>query len=321
MSTIRIILACREFDRLLPANSTWTDFTGLQETALVSSGLAEFVTGSATALPGSGQIPITSVQFANPGAFGFSTVDSRTFLFNGLEYRGNGSGLEPTAAPAPAPGVGNATAGNQTTQIALETAIRDRLPASLGAKTAAASLAVTLADDGAGVASLNSIDAKLGNAANPTGSFTRPADTTAYASGDLVANSTTAGSCVSVSLTAARVAAGSFMLRRLKLHKSGTNVSNAQFRVHLFAAPVTFANGDNGAFSVSGAADYLGAFDVTIDRAFTDGAAGFGMPVIGSDITVKLASGTTIRAVLEARAAYTPANAEVFTVTLDDLQN
>lgn len=115
MSTIRIILACKEFDRLLPAGSTWTDFSALQETALVASGLAEFVTGSATALPGSGQIPITTVQFQNPALFGFQAVDARLFLYNGVLYAGNGAGLTSTAAPAPSPGGGDASAANQVT--------------------------------------------------------------------------------------------------------------------------------------------------------------------------------------------------------------
>jgi hypothetical protein len=92
--------------------------------------------------------------------------------------------------------------------------------------------------------------------------------------------------------------------------------------VHFFrAAPATITNGDNGVFSVSGVADYIGAMDVTVDRAFTDGAAGFGVPVVGSEMSIKLASGSTIRALIEARGAYTPGNAEVFTVTLEDLQD
>lgn len=43
---------------------------------------------------------------------------------------------------------GDASAANQATQITRETEIRDRLPASIGSKTAANSLAVTLASDG-----------------------------------------------------------------------------------------------------------------------------------------------------------------------------
>lgn len=60
-------------------------------------------------------------------------------------------------------GGGDASAANQTTQIGIETAIRDRLPASLGAKAASASLAVTLAADGAGVQALGApADASAG---------------------------------------------------------------------------------------------------------------------------------------------------------------
>jgi len=159
-------------------------------------------------------------------------------------------------------------------------------------------------------------------ATNPTANFTRPANTTAYAANYLVANSTTAGSVSAMTLTASRFAAGSFMVRRLKLHKSGTSVTSALFRVHLFrTAPATVTNGDGGAFSVSGVADYLGAFDVNINQAFTDGACGFGVPVIGADSVIKLASGSSVYALIETKAAYTPANAEVFTLTLEVIQN
>lgn len=43
---------------------------------------------------------------------------------------------------------GDASAANQATQITIEAAIRDRLPASLGTKSAANSLPVTLSSDG-----------------------------------------------------------------------------------------------------------------------------------------------------------------------------
>jgi len=161
-----------------------------------------------------------------------------------------------------------------------------------------------------------------GHTDNPTANFTRPADTTAYASGDLVANSTTAGSVVAMTLNVARVAAGSCILRRIKLHKSGTSTTNASFRVHFFrSAPATITNGDNGVFSVSGVADYLGAMDVTVDRAFTDGAVGFGVPIVGSEMSIKLSSGTSVRALIEARGAYTPISSEIFTITVDDFQD
>lgn len=257
--------------------------------------------------------------------------------------------LDPASA-----GAGNATAGNQTSQIALETAIRDRLPAS-GAATetsaaATAAAAGTTADAawaGTGnstiVAALKAVwaklngtltttgvtDAQLRNAplesisfiTNPSANFTRPADTTAYAINDLVANSVTAGSVVPMSFTAARVAAGSFRVSKAKLVVSNTGALNAQLRLHLYRASPTIANGDNGAFSTSGAADYLGAMDILLDRTFTDGVVGFGVPLVGYDKVIKLASGQIIYGLLEARTAFTPASASTYTVTLDVMQN
>jgi hypothetical protein len=157
--------------------------------------------------------------------------------------------------------------------------------------------------------------------ANPAGSTTLPNSVTTYAVGDLVANSATAGSVVPISISASRIAAGSFMLRRAKLAKSGSVLTNASFRIHLWTASPTVTNGDDGAFLPSGVADYRGAFDVTIDRAFSDGAAGFGLPVVGFDMNTKLASGSAVFVLLEARAAYTRVAAEVFTVSFDDLQD
>lgn len=155
-----------------------------------------------------------------------------------------------------------------------------------------------------------------------SGNFTRPADTTAYASGDLVANTTAAGSVTPITMTVGREPTGytaAGMIRKIRLRKSGTSTTNASFRVHFFnATTITFANGDNGALSTDKVANYMGACDVVVDRAFTDGASGNGVPNIGSEINFSV---KTIYAVLEARAAYTPGSAEVFTLEAEVLQN
>lgn len=145
--------------------------------------------------------------------------------------------------------------------------------------------------------------------------FTRPNDTTAYAVGDLVANSTTAGSVALVELAGAvRAAGGVSRIERVRIRKTGTGTTNAQFRVHLFSASPGVANGDNGAFTPSSIAGWIGSLDVSVDRAGSDGAIGAGVPVIGSSITFTLPSGTTLYALLEARGAYTPAAQEQFTL-------
>ncbi len=198
----------------------------------------------------------------------------------------------------------------------------------VGAGTAAAAERVTLASDDPAVVSLGVMDdwdssdacKVVGFLTNPSANFTRPNDTTAYASGDLVANSTTAGSVTPLSWTAARIAAGSFIIRRARIKSSSTSITNASYRLHLYTASPTCANGDNGAWSTS-ISGYLGAIDVTIGKAFTDGSAGNGVPSIGSEISVALASGQTIYGLVEARAARTPAAQEVLTCELELLQN
>ena len=155
----------------------------------------------------------------------------------------------------------------------------------------------------------------------PIANFNRPADTTAYAVGDLVANTTVAAGVAPMQIQAMRVAGGGGILRRLRLRKSSAVLTNAQFRVHLFAAlPTGFANGDNGAFSCAGAADYIGRADITIDQAFTDGACG-STDFLFTDLNIRLPAGQLVYAVIEARAAYTPASSETFALRAEMLQD
>lgn len=155
---------------------------------------------------------------------------------------------------------------------------------------------------------------------NPAATFTRPADTTAYTSGDLVANSTTAGLVAPMEFQVSRSRDGSLGIIRGRIKKSGTGVTNASFRIHLYSSSPTPTNGDNGAW-VTTNAGYLGFIDVAVDKAFSDAAQGDGVPIsasVAAEMAVKLAGTTTkIFGLLEARGAYTPANAEVFTVTLE----
>lgn len=155
-----------------------------------------------------------------------------------------------------------------------------------------------------------------------TTNFTRVADTNVYASGDLIANNVTAASVVVMTFAnASRITAGSGSIRRAKLKKSGTSITNASFRLHLYAAaPGLPTNGDNGAW-LTAESSYLGAFDFSLDKVFTDASEGFGMPSVGNEINFQLASGSSIFGYLEARAAYTPISAEVFTPTLEIYQD
>lgn len=147
-------------------------------------------------------------------------------------------------------------------------------------------------------------------------SFTRPADTTAYASGDLVANSTTAGSVTPLSW----VIGGDkpFSISVAKLRKSGTTATNASFALHLFSSSPTISTvGDNGALASAAANsdNWLGSYAGTL-QGFNDGCVGLLVPeqgVIKPDFWVRTGSAArTLYGLLEARAAYTPGNAETF---------
>lgn len=154
----------------------------------------------------------------------------------------------------------------------------------------------------------------------------RPADTTAYASGDLVANNTTAGSVTPLKFRVGRDLKRGLTIIKARLRKSGTGTSGASFRLHLYRRQPTVTNGDNGAYVSNEADDYLGycQFDGMMTNGagsnlFSDGAAGNGVPGVGSTIECVPVSGTdpSIWGLLEARGAYTPGNAETFDISLE----
>lgn len=227
------------------------------------------------------------------------------------------------SAPVWTPGR-DAAASSQPVALSTEDkasldAVRDRLPSSLGPKTGAGSMSVVMATD--------AITPVVGFAALPSSTFTRPADTTAYSAGDLIANSTTNTSVTPLSWTAARVAAGSFLINRVRLRMSGTTIpsSGVSFRVYLFNSAPTVANGDNGALSITGSANCIGWADITLaaradsgtQTPFADGCFGFG----DTTSLVTLASGQTIWGLIEARAGYTPASGSTWAVSLEIAQN
>lgn len=159
-------------------------------------------------------------------------------------------------------------------------------------------------------------------------SFARPADTLAYAAGDLVANSTVLGSLVVPKIqNVMRMVGEAVRVERIRLRKTSVTLVSATFRVHLFRIAPTLSVADNGVFNAAGVlalADitgYVGGFDVTMDVAGAAGASGRGVPLMGSGVTLE-ASGTvgdetTVWVVIQATAAYVPASGETFTLTLE----
>lgn len=191
---------------------------------------------------------------------------------------------------------------------------------SASVQAAAASLAATIAT--APAAGENHIGEVGGNSAVVGGSFARPANTTAYASGQLVANSATAASVQPIACAVARKNAGTGVLVGARLSKSGVSLTNASFRVHLFKTSPTTTAGDGQTFAgaVNGvAAIEIGYVDVAMDQAYADGAKGF------ASLTNKVFDAATgsqnIYALIEARGAYTPASGETFSLALEALRD
>ena len=153
-----------------------------------------------------------------------------------------------------------------------------------------------------------------------TATFTRPNDTTAYAAGDLIANSTTAGSVTLMSWKLQNA----MWLRRITIRKSDPDIVLASFRLWLTPdSAITFSNGDNGALSIATSTLAIAdaqAFDVIVDQTLT-GAGDIGVatfdPGLIAIAPASFANGQgTLYGFLEARAAYTPAAQEVFTISL-----
>lgn len=157
-----------------------------------------------------------------------------------------------------------------------------------------------------------------GNTARVSASFNRPANTTPYASGQLVANNVTNTSVTPMEFPVSRAAGLGGMIRRARIRKNNAGITNANFRLHLYSVAPTPANGDGGTWSTNQAANYIGAIDVSVGTIFTDGAAGNGVPNVGSEINF---TSDVVYGLLEARGAYTPASGETFTVSLEVLQN
>ena len=192
-----------------------------------------------------------------------------------------------------------------------------KLPATLGQKTSVNSMAVVVASD-------QSALPVAGNYTAATGNFTRPANTTAYAAGQIISNSVTAGSCAPITLTVARASNTTGAIRRASLKVNDSAWLNATVRVHLFQDSPTFSAGDGGTLTANlTESGYLGYLDVTIDRSFASTTVkGHGVPAVGAEINFTPSSGTqNIFAVLEARSAVTPAASKVFTVVVEALQN
>ncbi|MGL5922137.1 hypothetical protein [Chroococcidiopsis sp.] len=150
--------------------------------------------------------------------------------------------------------------------------------------------------------------------------LTRPADTTVYAANDAITNSTSTPQPINFA-SSARIDAGSGVVVGARLTKNNNNLTNASFRLWLYAGVPGVPN-DNATFAQQWA-----------DRTVRLGYIDFTSPIQGADCVsfigafpnnqyaFKLNGGTSLFGILQALAAYGPASGEQFFIELAILQD
>lgn len=154
-----------------------------------------------------------------------------------------------------------------------------------------------------------------------TYTFTRPADTTQYTAGDLIANSTTAGSVVPMSWVVGKSTGRPTSIRKFTLTCSNPTITGGTYKIFLFNASPTIATaGDNGAFASDvSIVGYIGESGTITASGFSDGSGSTAAPLTGTEITV-LPTVDTIYGLLTTTGTPTPLSAETFSVTLEGWQ-
>ncbi len=154
-----------------------------------------------------------------------------------------------------------------------------------------------------------------------TASYTRPADTTAYAAGDALSDSTSAPTVLEFTNVAQRdqeAADGgqTVLINELIVHASTLQGTLPSIRVWFFNASPTAIN-DNAAFTLSDAENRTCLARMNTD-SIEAGAVNNTMLQSGlQNIIFRIgASTTSVFALVEVLNAYTPASAEVFDFTI-----
>lgn len=154
-----------------------------------------------------------------------------------------------------------------------------------------------------------------------TASYTRPADTTTYAAGDVVADSTSAATILTFS-SIARAAGLGGVIQHAQLIDSAAQTTKPDFELYLFDTAPTMQN-DNAAWAPSDSEmeKCLGRIDFATANFKT--GSGNGM-IQAANISIPFQCASSVSAIygiLVARNAYVPVSAEKFTVRLHVLQD
>ncbi|HYF36197.1 MAG TPA: hypothetical protein VD994_12965 [Prosthecobacter sp.] len=154
------------------------------------------------------------------------------------------------------------------------------------------------------------------------GSFTRPANTTAYATGDVMNDSTSAPTVATITNVARKPGAGGRIVSA-QLHSS-QNGTWADIDVFIFSATIASPGNDNAAFTPSDAE--MLTLQTVLKFPAANAVIGNATAAAGGNSFIPLpdlsrvfqcaANTTTLYWVPVARGSYTPVSAEVFTLVL-----
>lgn len=158
-----------------------------------------------------------------------------------------------------------------------------------------------------------------GNTRVKTGIIIRPADTTAYAVGDLIGASTTAGvSNVMTVPDVTRVPGGTGRIIRARV-ATNQPAFGGTIRLHLFKTLVAPTVGDNAplAATVPNYVNAYGPTEVTLGQGiFSDGSKGY--MAFSPPVAFDVPDGQSdVYVILEARTVFTPTPGQRFSVTLE----
>lgn len=147
---------------------------------------------------------------------------------------------------------------------------------------------------------------------------TRPADTTAYAAGDCISDSTSAPTSGGFTLTnIARKSGGSVIITDICVASSNDPATRLAGEIFIFNQSVTNVN-DNAAFAVSDTE--IKTCVAVIPFSLLDAGNNGYAHITGLNILCTCSGSDDLRFLLRARNAYTPASAEVITVTVKAFQ-
>jgi hypothetical protein len=155
-----------------------------------------------------------------------------------------------------------------------------------------------------------------------TASFTRPADTTAYAALDVVSNSTSAPTLLTFS-GAGRAVGGSGLILSARHLKNSTATAGASYRLHLYKVNTVTATNDNSPFPMlfANRTNRIGFIDFTHTIAGTGSDCTFALSTFVNLPFVCDAAASAIYGILTVSGAYTPTSGEQHFIELAITQN